>query len=416
METLTRQTLRTNTDIQKAVLNLIQAEEELGFSFTLDKSSVTLSGGYDYNYPDAQSGAGPLPDEHELSGSLSVSVPVIPQLNLNGSFTPDFTDMSNSRGSISLSASPFASGDNTINEDETYKKAVLALGYLERNIRLNTEQAIFSLFISRNNLDYSKKHLELTEEKYNSVKNQYDLAEATYEDLQNSANSLSSARVKYYNAQKTEMSTLKNLKLLTGPEVEITIDNITLNELLEICSERRESIKPVLESVPESQKLSTLNIELETLKETLKETSIWDPGLSLSANINFPFSTAKGSFTLKFSPDQINSDEREDLEDDIAYKLIDINVEVFSLKLEKEMLEKNIEIAEQSLTSALSTLEQAKIDKDEAAVLYEYGERTEIELEEAGVSFISAENNAYSSVISLIKAIEEFLMLFPENR
>jgi hypothetical protein len=113
-----------------------------------------------------------------------------------------------------------------------------------------------------------------------------------------------------------------------------------------------------------SQNLENLRLELTSLHAELDATPLWRPDLNLSGSMGLPdLSDYSIGASISFSPGDIKDEEREDLEEAIDEKLVDIQIEQFDHSLQKRLVEQNISIVEQARLS----LESAEIDSFAAA-------------------------------------------------
>jgi hypothetical protein len=161
-----------------------------------------------------------------------------------------------------------------------------------------------------------------------------------------------------------------------------------------------------------SQALAHLELDLEALRAELKSTPLWRPDFDLSASLGLP-DPSKYNFaaSLSFSPADINNDEREDLQEEIDEKIVDIRSEQYELSLQKQLIEQSIAIARQACEAATLAREQAAIILRESQFLHKQGELTVFELEQASLSLRSAEIDSFAAAADLYQAQSELLML-----
>ena len=98
-----------NLDLRKARSSLEEARKALAGESDLMGSRVSASGRYDYSA--SQTGG--------VSGQLSLTVPVIPQVSVGASVDVQ------GKGSLSVNVSPFAAAAARYNEKAAYRKAAL---------------------------------------------------------------------------------------------------------------------------------------------------------------------------------------------------------------------------------------------------------------------------------------------------
>jgi hypothetical protein len=120
------------------------------------------------------------------------------------------------------------------------------------------------------------------------------------------------------------------------------------------------------------QKLVTVDDPLGILREELQQ-AVWRPDVGLSGSVGLrDASTYSLGASISFSPADIKDEEREDLNEAIDEKLVDIEVEQFDLGLQKRLIVQNISIVEQALEAASLAEEQAAPTLRESELLMLY--------------------------------------------
>ena len=162
--------------------------------------------------------------------------------------------------------------------------------------------------------------------------------------------------------------------------------------------------------------VSLLNqiVELEALKQQLDATPVFQPTISVSGNASYPLSTftAGASVSITFSPDQIQTEERGEIETAIADKEFDLTLEQANVDLEVRMLNQSISVAREALSISLSDYESSEIQFKEAELLFDRGERTELELEESELSLLSSSIGLFVSAVDLYRNLGDLLKLY----
>ena len=148
--------LANNRDIEKSERSVRDAESELKGWLSLEDTRLDLSGSLRYLPPavveearraaEGQTGGEtvdvtPIAAPTTLSGTLSVSVPIIPQVSMSGQMS------SAGNGSVSLSLKPFATGIEDPAGVEVYRKAVLQLVDARSRTAYDAEEAGLSLLM-----------------------------------------------------------------------------------------------------------------------------------------------------------------------------------------------------------------------------------------------------------------------------
>ena len=414
--------LANNRGIQNAERSVRDAEGELSGWLSLENTRFDVSGSLRY-LPPMEEGAGGLSDpsggqpggestqegQTTLSGEVSVSVPIIPQVSVSGRLNDE------GNGSVSLSLKPFATGIEDPGAEEAYRKAVLQLVDLRSRTVYDAEEAGLSLLMREAEWELVKEELSYEEKSYVVVKQRYEIGDATYDELQDASGSVSTARKDALTAERNVLSARKDVQLLLGPGVEeIEIASLGLVELLGMIEERKAEAGASGGEVS-SLKLEQLAAELDRLRSDLAALWVWRPALSVSASVSVPFEDAQGSVSLSFSPSDLRNEERRELEETIEDKLYDISTERFSLGVELDLQERSVSVSEEIVESEGVVLEQGRLSMEEAELLYEQGELTELELEQELLRLKGTENRMFSSAADLYRSLGDLLYLYQQQ-
>ncbi|MBT3274970.1 MAG: TolC family protein [Spirochaetales bacterium] len=392
-------------DIVSATDSVEGALEAVQEVFTLENSSFSISSGYNYN-PDA-------PSQHGLSLDGSISVPIIPQVSFSASLKKNILDDSDASGTARITYNPFAGNTSKYKEWEAYRKAEVQLGNLQNTIPMNAEEAALDLIRGQMNLVSAEKAFELEELTYEVAKKRYELDDITYTELENARSALGSARQKVYDSQKSLLSLQRNIYQMLGAEFgDILIAELTTDDVLLMITGRESQLEEAVLGNPSTVNLLNRAIELEALKQQLDDTPVFEPNLSISANINYFDFRAGSTVSITLSPNQLQTDERDDLVIAIEDKKLDLDLEQANLELDLRMLDQSISIAREALEISLNDYENAQVQFSEAELLFTYGERTAIELETAELSLYSSQIKLYTSAVDLYKTLGDLLLLY----
>lgn len=399
-----------NPQVLKALRSLKNAEEALTGESRLLDSRLTLEGAYG----PTQNQTGPSADsgDNVVSAQASISVPLLEQLAIGGGITA--REGQAIEGELSLSVSPFIAGDPTYSEEEAYGKALIAWRVLRQQTYFDAEQAVLGVLIGEMERELAGMTLELEQKRYDTVQKEIELGEASFEALQDRLRELTDARKNLYTVESQALSSWKELQLLFDPDNgEVNPSPLSLERLEQLIRNRETRLAAAAAAAPSSATLETLKLELSALQAELKATSLWRPDFNLSGSVGLPdLSTYSLSASLSFSPNDIKNDEREDLQEAIDEKLLDIRSERFDLSLQKQLTEQSIAIAEQAFEAATVARQQASLTLEESELLYQQGELTIYELEQAELSLKSAEIDAFSAAVDLYQAQAQLLMLY----
>ena len=411
-----------NFEVQKAERAVIKAGKDLTGDSILKTSSVAIEGGYHY-LPE-----GSIPPPRGFSGEASLSVPILNQLSLGGEIS--LGQLRGLEGEISLSAHPFEAKRTTYEEQESFGKALVHLSYLKRKIYLEAEALALTVLSSNQERVLARASFELEQKKYELVRKQQELGEASFQDVQDQLIVLTSAQQSIFDMESRYAGDWKDLQLLfTSGEGEVSVKSLSLQALLELIEKREQRLEELQTAEASagasgettagagSERLENLKLELQALQTELQRTPVWRPDVDISASLGLPGPSFTVSAGLSFSPSELRQDERDELKQDIAEKLIDIKTEVFSHKLQRDLTKQSISIAEQALTSALIRKKAAEVSLEEGGLLFQQGRRHSLELEQLTLNLRRAEIQRFKAAANLYKAQAETLKLFvPGNQ
>jgi outer membrane protein TolC len=400
-----------NPQVLKALRTLKNSEEALVGESRLLDSRLSLEAAYEsaQNQDGSAAAAG---GDAAISGQVGITVPLLEQLSVGGSITArEDRDL---QGELSLSVAPFAAGDPTYSEEEAYGKALAAWKTLRQQTYFDAEGAVLDVLIGQMERDLADMSLELERRRYETVQKELELGEASFEELQDQLSELTDARKNLYTVESQSLSSWKELQLLFDPNGgEVDPAPLSLEELTELIRKREERVAALASERPSSLTLATLQLELEALRSELKATPLWRPDLNLSASVDLQDpSKFNLAASLSYSPNDLRKDEREDLQEKIDEKLVDIRSERYALSLQKQLAEQGIAIARQAWEAATLAGQQAASTLQESELLYRQGQLTVFEIEQARLSLESAQIDTYRAAADLYGTQSELLMLY----
>jgi len=389
-----------NLEIQKAEKNLKDARENCILEKTIKEARAAVGGGYAYITPDPSS---PGPQGNIFSGTAEVSVPITPQFRAGGNFS--INSLGITKESISLKVSPFIPKAENIPEQEICEKAKVTLDYLKSSIFRRTENLIIRAAIQGMERDLAKETLALENRKYEVIRKQEEIGEASFQDVQEQVLSLKDAQQSVYQQELNYLNSRKELMLLLAPsEEEIVIPELSLEVLQFLITERKNTITGLQDQSITSQKLKNLGIEKRSLESEAKTAKKWQPDLTASSSLSLPETAFSISLEFSFSPADLKGEDLQDLYDEIKEKETDIAVEKFTAALEKDILKQSLAISEDALANAVLQKENDMLSFKEGGLLFEQGLRTVLQVEQLRL-------NLERSEIQCMKAAAEVLSL-----
>ena len=406
--------LRHSREIASAEEAVEEARETMSEVFSLDKSSLTLSGGYDYTAPLEN----PTPGFKEHAGSAegTITIPIIPELSVSASLGSSIDEWDPS-SAIRLSYNPFGDSSTEWKEWEALRKAEIELNNLQNTIPMGAEEAALNLIKGQLDLESAERSMKHAENEYEIAGKRYELRDLTYTELEEYRTAASASRQKYYNAQKSLLSLKKNLYQIIGPDLgDIEVSELSTDAVLMLIAAREKKLAAA--GAGEAATVNLLNqaVELEALNQQLEATPVFEPTISVTGNVS-PFGNlrAGAGVSITFSPDQINTEERVEIMTDIADKELDLTLEQANVELEVRMLEQSISVAREALEISMSDYQNSLVQYQEAELLFKLGERTELELEASELSLFSGSIGLFVSAVDLYVNLGDLLQLYLLN-
>jgi hypothetical protein len=242
------------------------------------------------------------------------------------------------------------------------------------------------------------------------------VGEVSFQDVQDRLLDLIKARQDLFSWEQNFLSAWRTLQLLFAPSEErIGVEPLSLPGLVELVSRRKAEAEQFAEAEPGSEKLENLRLELAALEAELAATPAWRPDVSLSTAVALPYAYPDShsvSVSMSFSPAERKREEREDLQEDIEFKRLEIAAELSAVQLQKSLEIRNIALVEQALTSARLQAERDDVALREAELLFEQGQRTTLELEQLRLNLRRARILTFEAAAEVYRVLGVYLMLF----
>jgi hypothetical protein len=405
IEEIARRAQSRNLEIFKAARSVQKAREDLIGEPELIDSSLSVSSVYPFTrYRSSLT----LPISPKLSVDAGASI-ALEDKKLQFFPGPEPEEL------LSLSVKPFAPKRHTYSEEKAYNLALVDERFLSRKIYLDAEQAALNLLMRDMERELTRATEELERKKYALAQRRQDLGEASFQDVQDQLVDLLEAREDLYDSEQRYLMDWKTLQLLFAPSEErIDVAPLSVDELLDLVVARREAAVRFTAVEPVTEKLQTLKLELVALQTELMVTPAWRPSLSLnlSASVAVPDINPGFGLSLSFSPNQFKGEERDELEEDIEVKEMEIVAETYAAQLQKSLEEQSIAIVEQALVSIQIQVERDRVALQEAELLFQQGQRTTLELEQLRLNLRRSEILTFQAAIEVYEALGDYTMLF----
>ena len=412
--------IENNLELASLQEQLSDLEETCARVFLISDSSASVSGGYSFN----PSAADPS-NVHGVSGSASVSIPLLPQVSLSLSAT------TSGSASLSVSLSPLAglAGDTAIEQ----QLATLRLNVAYKQVQLRWQ--------SRSNLlQYAnaKRHMEEASATFGSRKLEYEDAEQQFRagfnssaDLRSAADALAGASMSHIGAAQAKAAAEKNLYLLCGmSEIpgQIFGFEITAAEIGYLISGANGAYQEISAAgAVTSPSGQTLQIQKFYLEEQLRRTWGFEPGVSISLSGSLsgigsqgsqdpmPISgTAAANVSLQFSANALHFDEIKDMRGQLAGLERDLLLNQISLTIDELTAKGAFESAQLSVDMAIRHLETMNEALEQAQVDLERNDISENQYQEISRNQAMAETSYLSSLIGLYGQLGNLLQLYSE--
>jgi len=406
--------LENNRELAALEDQLSELEETISGLLLLDNSNLSLSGGYSF--------APALVDNpHSVSGSVSASVPVLPQISISGQVA------SSGSGSLTLSFTPLAAMGASVADEQQLASQHLTIEYKRLEIQWQSRILLLQYAAAAWTLENAEQNVSLGRQQYEYAENQFEAGLISHADFQGAGDDLAARSSNLINALQQESGIRGNLYQFAGtteiPEEILNID-IETEELLDLISEANAVYLEVADSsVFTSLDRQTMQLQKHFLEAQLDSTWAFEPGLSVSVtgSISDAFDTPAGSaganVSLQLSAASFKFDEIRTLRDQIADLERDLHIEQIvsviaeeNAKRSLEAAELSAEIAERNLLSLQLALEQAEHDLEQHNI-------SEFEHANVSLSNIQAETSCFNSLIAIYTQLGTLLQSYvdPEN-
>ncbi len=369
--------VNSNLDIKEAGLAVLKARNSLSGIFKLEESSISLSTGF--------SGS----EYSELETGINAELPLIDQLGF--SFSVD--EQLNS--SIRVSINPLYHSSESKLADLSLRKAEIALNNAVTETVINAAAAYMSWSKALGDKENAESRLALMKQIYEDERIRYDEGEATLDDVRDALLDWSESR--------TAMNTAS--QALNSAENELYSILNTTPEAVSIEPADRQTIESELTRIKAATDISdysadfsyevlSADIDRKTAEAELKEVWLFSPELSASGGADFSQQEAakvSASVSIGLTSDSWNAEERSELKKQLELSSEYKNSAEASAQLSLLQLTGTIETAAINTEISGIELEQAGELKAEAEFLFEQGEYSNTELDDAVLAEREAE-------------------------
>ncbi len=410
-----------NPQVLKSMRAAGIAQRNLKGNARLESSSISFNAAYGSSSSNSSgssssaSSANSAAADSVLSGTSTVSIPILDQLTLGGSITAK--ESQELSGNATLTAKPFAAPTPVWTTETVHAKAVITWEYQRRQTYYDAETKALEYLAADMKQIQSRADFDLETRISDVMQAKLKLGEATFDELQEQLSALTDARKALYSAESAKVSTWKNLRQLFNPESEpFSPAPLPLPEMEDRIAQRSSLLTQITSEGklrPVSALMSSLKLDLQSLGKELQATPAWRPDLSITGTLGLPDTTKSSvGLTLSFAPSDIKKDERQNIKDQRADTMADIQMEQYNLELQRQLLERGIEITRQAFEAAKVVRTQADLTLRETELLYTQGDRTVFERDKARLALQNADLECFSSAVDWYAALGEMLALF----
>ena len=418
--------LENNPELEDLRNALRDLEETYAKTFELSDSSVSVTGGYAYDPAAATAAeaaaalADPATDveisPHAVSGSTTLSVPVLPQIL--------FTLQGGTAGNMSLSVTltPLAGVAAGFETAQQLALQRLAIAYKQLQLQWQSRIALLQYAAAKRRLDVYGRIIENRQSIYERSEQQFEAGLISASDLRSEADALAGALMSHIGAMQQKTGAEKDVYLLCGlgviPENILGID-VTIDQVGDLISSARETYAEVSESASfTSQSTQELQMQKYYLSKQLDKTWFVEPGVSatVSGSLSGIFDeiseTADATVTFSLSAASFHFDEiRElrkavdDMERDLALNQIILRIDELNMTRSLDSANLTAEMALRNLNTLIASQEQAALD-------FARGDISEYVYRDIGQNKVLAEVGHLVSLISVYNQLGALLQSY----
>ena len=389
--------LENSLDYKKAAWAALSARNDVDGILELEETSFSSEADYDSS-------------SEEWSASSGIDLPLVDQLSLNGTY---YSDNSSELG---LSFSPLTHSDSRVQQAITLQKALAYAG--ETAITAETEALSAALYwmVKAEEIRNQEEAVSVAELLYRDEKVRYDEGESTLDDVREYLMDWTEARTVLSDLQKELRE--KESDLMTALNVNPAEVNIAFlgNDVLE-----EELNKLKLSVVPEkavsagTYSVLSSYLDMKSVEESLDDIWLFNPSLVLEADVvrEDNDTTWEASVEFSFSLQDWQKDDRIEMQTDLEIS----RQEAYQAE-QAGMLD--LQQARIALESSAQNRELARIEEEQAAELYEealylydLGEYSQAERDDAALTLKSAETSLFSALADEYLAWREMLLYLP---
>jgi len=404
--------LRNNADL--AALNeQLLLLTETSSAFLVSDSNISVSGGYSYNPT--------IPDEgaHDLSGSASLHIPVLPQFSimLQGSTSGNV--------SVSVSLDPLAGLGGKIAIEEQIEGLKVGILYKRAELGWESRTRLLQHAAAKQALGVRTNIREQRLRQYEAAERQFDAGFISSGELRSAADAFAIASVASVSAMQQEANAAKSLFLLAGivelPE-QIFDFSCTIEQIQNLVSEGYERYDGVADPASFiSQSRQMLLLQKRFKQQAIETTWAVEPGVTLLLSgsiadiLDAPSGAVGANVSLQLSAASFHFDEIRELDQQLSALETALSLDQVTLSIEKQIQERALESATLSTEIASRSAESARDAVTQAERDLAQDNISQFEYQDIQFDFELAEIGYLNSLIALYGQIGMLLQFYEDD-
>lgn len=395
-----------NLSVRRAAQAVGTAEESLRGTPGWDASSLSLSGGVRSE-----------PADPWRFGTSVRSQP-FSQLALQAGVDTDVTEAGEFRSQeyASVEVSPLAPPRTTWPEERDYQVAVIRFNDARRDVARSAEAAALHILVRRRETLLAEQTLELREREYQIESRRQELGEASFQDVQDRQMALIEARQQSFAAQQRELQSESDLaRIIALAESPVRVAPLTREDLRTLVDRRLTRVDGHRQSPAATAELLTAEAELTAQEYQLDATVPWRPELTLSAGISFPHDagrpTTTGGVELRLSPGQDRRFLQQRRQEELELQRLEVSSRRSTAELDRQLTLQSLTLEQEALDAAELQLQRDRTAEEEAVLLLQRGERTELQLEQLRLNRSRSEIGVFQAAVDLYATAGNYLDL-----
>lgn len=380
--------VENSLELMKSQIDLEESKDDVESIFKITETELD----FDTDYED---------DEFEYEASITI--PIIEQLKLNGSYNDEDRGK---KGYVGMTLKPFDWDYSSKKSQLSYDSALLTSEKSLLDVQSLSMESALDWMSSYRSLELADLKSSYYGTIYNDSKERYQSGTITLDDLQDAFIDWSDAKKSLLSSRESfDNSEFELYSNLGASSDRIEIVELSVEELKAELNQLKDFLQGKESSFSSSLELQIAAKELE--KERVTTDSIWFYEPDISASVGWDFDEEgvdmeDFSASINFS---ITLDDFQASELDRARRSYDISRKEYELELEEEKLEQELLITNTE-SSALETeiynleYEEAGLLLEEARLLYSAGEYSEMDLLNSSIYLKQAENSLFNALKS----------------